>query len=75
MAAMQNVRILLANGGGKRRAAANIVAVNFQKTEGRSRPQRFLPQGEPGRLSAALNALFFAFLRSKLRSSPGFTFA
>lgn len=75
IAAIQNVRILLANGGGKRSAAANIVAVNFQKIEVRPPSQRFLPQGEPRRLSAAPNALFFPFLRSKLRSSPDFTFA
>ncbi len=75
IAAIQNVRILLANGSGKRRAAANIVAVTFQKIQVRPRHNRSLPQGEPRRLSAATKTLFFSFLRSKLPSSPGFTLA
>ena len=75
IAAIQNVRILLANGGGKRSAAANIVAVNFPKIEVRPRHKRFLPQGEPTCLSAAINARFLPFLRSKFRSSSHFALA
>lgn len=75
IAAIQNVRILLAHGGGKRHVAANIMAVDFRKIEGRPRRKRFFTQGEPRRLSAAMNVRFYSFLRSKLRSSPAFTFA
>lgn len=75
IAAIQNVPILLANGGGKRSAVANIVAANIQKIEGRPHYKRFLSEGEPQCLSAAINALFLSFLRSNLRSFLDFTFA
>ncbi|MFN2509415.1 MAG: transposase [Chthoniobacterales bacterium] len=42
IAAIQNVRILLAHDRGKGRAALKIVAVNFDKTEARPRKKRFL---------------------------------
>ncbi|MBA3607820.1 MAG: IS1182 family transposase [Chthoniobacterales bacterium] len=75
IAAIQNVRILLAHGGVKRRAAANIIMVNFEKTEARSPQKDLLSSGEISSHSAATEAAFPFFLRSKRCSSPDFTFA
>jgi transposase len=75
IAAIQNMRILLANGGGKRSAAANIVAVNFEKTAVRPPRKALLPPRELTSRSAAVKAAFLSLLQLKISSSPGFTFA
>lgn len=47
IAAIQNVRLLLAHGGRKRSAAAALVVVNFQKTEARPRRTVFCATRSP----------------------------
>ena len=75
IAAIQNVRILLAYSNGKRSAAAKIVMLNFEKTEVRPTRKHLLPQGGLTHRSAAIMAASFSFLGLRLRSRPDFAFA
>ena len=62
IAAIQNVRILLAEGGRKPSAALNLVMVNFEKTEVRPRRQRILlPEAPTHRFAAHQVPLFSLF--------------
>ena len=73
IAAIQNVRILLAHGGRKPSAAASLLVVNFEKTEVRPRRKRVLLQEELTRRSAAIKAAFLSFLGATLRSYQDLT--
>ena len=75
IAAIQNVRILLANGGEKRSVATNILLVNFEKTEVRPRRKNLLASAEIASRWAAIKAAIHSWLRVKVRSSPDFTSA
>lgn len=74
IAAIQNVRILLAHGGGKRSAAA-LVVVNFQKTE--ARPRRAVFCTENSRRSGQRQGprIFFPLLRQSALLSSRFSYA
>ena len=75
IAAIQNVRILLAHGGGKRRAAAKMVLVPFEKTEIRPRGKGFLLRGRRMRWPALDRVAFFAWLSPRARFAFDFSFA
>jgi hypothetical protein len=70
IAAMQNVRILLAHGERPQRAAANIVAVKFEKTEVRRRPILPCYQCNSAPHSAGVIAPFFILLALNPRQMP-----
>ena len=72
IAAIQNVRILLAHGGGKRSAAASLIVVNFEKTEVRPRKKRFLHRAKP---TARPSADFFSLPRLTVGCWPDLSFA
>jgi hypothetical protein len=69
IAAIQNVRILLAHGNAKRRAAANVVPVNFERSEVRS-GKGLLPPSDLRQRSAAIKAALLSFLRLKVTPHP-----
>jgi len=75
IAAIQNVRILLTHGGGKPRAAANMVLVQFEKTEVRPRQKGFLPTGRLMHWPARHSIAFFALLSPRARFAFDFRFA
>lgn len=68
IAAIQNVRILLAHGRRKPSVALNIVMVNFQKTEVRPRRKGVLPQEAGTHRSAADQVALLAFFGQTLRA-------
>jgi hypothetical protein len=70
IAAIQNVRILLANGKRPQRAAANIVAVQFEKTEVRLRPTLPCCQSNSAPHGTGVIDFFFSLLTLTLRQMP-----
>jgi len=62
IAAIQNVRILLKHGGGKRSAVA-LGVVQFEKTEARPRKTVLCPEKSSRTLQRPRSGLFFTFLR------------
>ena len=67
IAAIQNVRILLAQGGRKPSVALNIVTVNFEKTEVRPRRKGVLPQETRPHRSTADQVSLCSFFGQLLR--------
>ena len=74
IAAIQNLRILLAHSKGKRSAAENIVLVNFERIEVRS-GKGLWPPSDFTQRSAAIKAALLSFLRLKFSASPSLAFS
>ena len=70
IAAIQNVRILLAHRKRPLRAVANIVAVNFEKTEVRLRPTLPCCQSNSAPHGTGVIDFFFSLLALNLRQMP-----